>query len=460
MFVDTTPPAITLLTRPPPFVSPSTPFPSLAFLSNKMVSFQCRLDTDPRYITAKARAQAVASSGDCVSPVEMPTLPDGAYRWTLSARDWAGNEGVPVEAPFIVDSTPPRITLKGPSLAFQKPTDALGTGTGAESGLANLTASFSVSDGPQGSGVAFTLCSLAPPDWPLGSPQQGGGDWTPCQSPVVYQGLTAGEYLFRVTAADRAGNWVDAPEFQQVTVKVTDLVNSLPKVGAPITVGFLGPFPRTVSSKSEVQFLFAQTSGPSGSDLAVSTQGSLPSTARGATLSSTLPVPSTAPLNLSAASAALGLGPAYTTDRPFGDAPSPSAHSQHSPATESANSGHAPASASSPAPPQTLLNPDVLGFECSLVSAQGGSQSGGRAPESATWQACSSPVAYSSLTDGRYGFLVRALGLDGTPGAVTSFLFSVGERTTLSCLSHTFCWCKHSLHPHTSASAALRLCAL
>ena len=153
-----------------------------AFASSETpASFRCRFD---------GPGAAIGTDAPCNSPRAFTGLPDGAYTFTVYARDSTGNiDASPATRSFTVDTAPPETSITaGPS------------GT-----ISTTSASFSLAASEGGSTFE---CSLD------------GGAFAACASPVTYDGLAEGQHTFGTRATDPAGNTDVTPEGRTFVVDV------------------------------------------------------------------------------------------------------------------------------------------------------------------------------------------------------------------------------------------------
>lgn len=118
----------------------------------------------------------------CTSPVHLESLADGPHEFQVWLTDNAGHESVNF-ANWTVDTEPPTATIEsGPSGPF---------------GSEEATFTFSGADNDGGTGVAALECSFD------------GHGFSPCTSPRTLTGLGDGPHVFEVQAIDAAGNVSD-----------------------------------------------------------------------------------------------------------------------------------------------------------------------------------------------------------------------------------------------------------
>jgi arylsulfatase A-like enzyme len=157
--VDVTPPALQVLSAPPPFWNQDSA--SIALSQDEGTNFSCSLDGAPSII--------------CQETPAFYALADGDHTVTIEALDAAGNRSLPDVVAWTQDTVAPTV--------------AIDAGPADPNNLTSATFEFS-SDDP----TATFACSLD------------GAEAVPCASPVTYDGLAEGGHSFAVTATDRAGN--------------------------------------------------------------------------------------------------------------------------------------------------------------------------------------------------------------------------------------------------------------
>src|SRR5439155_18053349 len=169
--VDVTAPDTTISGGPSGLTNNNTP--SFTFSSDDSgVTFDCKLD---------GPGATTGSYGACTSPKSYGPLLDGAYTFSVRAKDAAGNfDPSPGSRSFTVDVAAPQTTINSGPSGPTNSTDA--------------TFSFSSSE----SGSSFE-CKLD------------GGSFTGCSSPQTYGSLSETTHTFAVRATDQAGN-TDATE--------------------------------------------------------------------------------------------------------------------------------------------------------------------------------------------------------------------------------------------------------
>jgi hypothetical protein len=159
--VDTAAPDTTIDTKPPARTNDASP--SFGFSSSETGStFECRLDG--------------GSFTSCASPKGYAGLSEGSHTFSVRATDAAGNaDATPATYTWTVDTTAPETTIdSGP----------LGT-------VGNTSASFAFSSDETDSTFECKLDA---------------GPYASCTSPKAYSGLSDGSHTFSVRAIDAAGN--------------------------------------------------------------------------------------------------------------------------------------------------------------------------------------------------------------------------------------------------------------
>lgn len=142
-------------------------------------------------------------------------LDDGNYTFQVRAKDFAGNPGYSIEFPFLVDTSPPQVTM----VEYEKATMRT-----------NVSISFEVLDG-DGSGVALSNISCLLRN----ESRDVQAEWVPgCESPAVYV-LDEGKYVFNIRAVDRAGLITESQDYILVvdqtppTTKITQSPSEAPQ---------------------------------------------------------------------------------------------------------------------------------------------------------------------------------------------------------------------------------------
>eukprot|EP00887_Chlorella_sp_A99_P001740 scaffold19.g1740.t1 len=227
--IDSVPPTVNITEKPSAIITSSSA--TLQFVSSKEgSSFKCRLvsKTDP--------SSAVADYKPCSSPLNYANLADGQYDFAVHAIDLVGNQGSPVNTSFAVDTQPPVFTSLSVPAAVSQP---------------SVNISFTVDDGPAGTGIKNVTCrfrplSLASSAQNISSPQF---EWALCTSPVAYTKLAEGRYGLTLRASDNAG-LVNTTAEQDMFVMLTT-----PKVNVTAAPTMQAPVPSTVT------FAFADATG-------------------------------------------------------------------------------------------------------------------------------------------------------------------------------------------------------
>jgi hypothetical protein len=158
--IDTTNPIASITAKPTTPTGSTTA--SFSFTSNEGGStFLCARDS----VTYVA----------CASPKVYSGLPSGSHTFHVKAKDPAGNLSSATSYSWVIDTTPPTISItSGPSGYVQS---------------TNATFAFSSADTS-----ATFQCKLD------------GGSYASCTSPTGYSGLSPGQHTFYVYAIDNLGN--------------------------------------------------------------------------------------------------------------------------------------------------------------------------------------------------------------------------------------------------------------
>ena len=162
--VDTTAPDTQIDSGPSGFTSPD---PTFAFSSNEAgATFECRLDT--------------GGWAACQSPLSLTGLPAGQHSLEVRAIDASGlTDQTPASRPFVVDLSPPELTITGPRIK-------------------KATATFQFVAQDLESGIAKLECRLD------------GRAWAPCETTHTVRRLKSGRHELIVRAWNGAGNSTSA----------------------------------------------------------------------------------------------------------------------------------------------------------------------------------------------------------------------------------------------------------
>ena len=173
--IDTTPPTASITAKPTSPTGSTTA--SFSFASNELGSkFQYYRDTG-------SWGPTTPTSTTSISYV---SLGNGSHTFHVRAIDPAGNVSIAASYTWMIDTTPPTISI-----------------TSGPSGYVQTTnANFAFSSGD---GTATFQCKLD------------GGSYAPCTSPTGYSSLVAGQHTFYVQATDNLGN-SSTPAHQTWTV--------------------------------------------------------------------------------------------------------------------------------------------------------------------------------------------------------------------------------------------------
>jgi plastocyanin len=313
-----------------------------------------------------------AAFAPCTSPQAYTNLADGEHTFAVRAKDAAGNvDATPATGTFTVDTAAPDTTIDS------GPTGIVTTGS----------ASFTFSGSELGSTFECRMDSAA---------------YAPCNSPQNYTNLTNGEHTFAVRARDAAGNVDPTPATRTFSVDFLE----------PDTTIDSGPTGTITNASPQ----FAFSSSEPGSTFQCRLDG--PGTATGSYASCTSPrtlgplVDGTYTFLVRATDPAGNLDPLPAT-RTFTVETSVPDTSITSGPTGTTNNA-APSFAFESTKPNST-------FECRL--------------DSAAFAPCTSPQAYSNLTDGEHTFAVRAKDangvVDATPATRTFTVDTAAPDTTI-----------------------------
>lgn len=110
---------------------------------------------------------------------------------TWVPRAQVGNRAVPANASFLIDTLPPVFD----NIAYPWATSA-----------EDVTLSYNVTDGAQGSGVQAVRCRLRAQKLAGSNDSASSGDWRDCASPTVFKSMQEGRWSLQLLALDIAGN--------------------------------------------------------------------------------------------------------------------------------------------------------------------------------------------------------------------------------------------------------------
>ncbi len=339
-------------------------------------------------IDCSGPALATVSAAQLVDGVLVSVLDDTTTKFSANGTSLAGNpSGCSDPIAYAEDSSAPNAQIDG------HPADP------ASSNVATFV--FSGSDG-SGSGVASFQCRID-------SGQA--ADWAACSSPESYGSLGEGAHSFEVRAIDRAGNVDQSPASFPWTIDTA----------APQTQ--IDAHPAALTTSTSAQFEFSGSDG-SGTGVAIFQ-------CRRDSAEASAWEPCTSPR----AYASLADGPHGFEVRAVDGAgnvdPSPASFGWTVDTTgpQTQIDAH-PASLSPSTAAQfgfSATDPGgsgVSSFECRLDST---------APSG--WEACGSPVGYSSLVDGPHKFEVRAIdaagNVDPSPAAFTWTVDTTAPQTQI-----------------------------
>lgn len=194
--IDLTGPAVTLSASPSSLnnsTSASLTFSATDSGGSSVASYQCSLDS-ASYVT-------------CSSPVAYSSLAQGVHSVAIKALDVLGNVGSVTSTSWTTDLTAPTASISASPQSLTNSTSADFTFSGADTG---------------GGSVASYLCSLD------------SGSYGACTSPATYSSLAAGAHSFAVKAVDTAGNTGTAVT-SNWTIDLTTPLASINSTPASIT---------------------------------------------------------------------------------------------------------------------------------------------------------------------------------------------------------------------------------
>ncbi len=343
---DRTPPETTI-TAGPPAITKSIAA-SFTFKSSQAgSSFECRRDS-----TEWRR---------CTSPRPYTALAVGSHRFSVRARDRAGNvDRTPAARIWQVEAAPP----PPPPPDTTPPQTTIASGPAAST--TDTSANFSFDSGESGSSFE---CSLD------------AGAWSGCSSPQAYSGLGIGSHHFSVRARDAAGNTDQTPAERDWTIAAPPPPDTTP----PETSITSSPDAATTDTAAGFSF----GSSESGSSFECSLDGGAWSDC-------------TSPQGFSG----LSIGSHHFSVR----ARDAAGNTDASPAEKDWTILEPPPDT---APPETSIadSPDPATTETSAAFSFGSSEQGSSfecSLDGGDWSECSSPAAYSGLGFGPHHFSVRA----------------------------------------------------
>lgn len=197
VILDTVPPEAPQLTAAPPALT-NSPSATFEFAGEPSGVFKCVIDGAP--------------AGDCLAPVVLGDLNDGAHTFSIWQVDDAGNVGSAIAYAWTVDTTPPAVPqLSGaPSI----PTSS-------------VSANVSFTGEPGGS----FECDVD------------SGGWAPCAAPIEMSALADGLHTVDVRQTDAAGNTGGGAHAEWVVdteAPATPLLNSTPAMSTQDTTAGFG----------------------------------------------------------------------------------------------------------------------------------------------------------------------------------------------------------------------------
>lgn len=190
--IDLTPPVVTIIAGPVPYVgSLSAQFSFEATDVNGIAGFECRVDNN--------------AFSTCASPYTATNLNEGGHVFYVHATDMAGNTSAPASYIWTLDISPPIIRIISSPVAIKAGDHAV-----IQYEVIDLL-----------SGVASVKCGLYTPTNMVADCQ--------AKATIDLGAMTTGNYTFQIVAADKVGNTItDTVAFQ---------VNSLPVICDPFVVG-------------------------------------------------------------------------------------------------------------------------------------------------------------------------------------------------------------------------------
>lgn len=436
--IDTSLPTVTLIAKPSLVTSALTAtfsFTGADTGGGAVASYECRLD--------------LASYSACTSPYNLSGLAAGAHSVQIRAIDNAGNVGNATTYSWTIDTTAPSITLSSTPAVLTSSTSA--------------SFSFSATDSGGGS-IASYSCKLD------------SSSYTLCTSPQTYSGLSAGTHQFYVTATDSVGN-TSTPATYSWTIDTTApsvTLTSVPNALTNLTSasfdfsavdaggGSISSYqcsmdsggwsvcssPKSYSSLTQGSHSFSIVANDSVGNISsvVTYNWTIDTTAPTVTLSSapnSLTNSTSASFSFSGTDLGGGTVASYECDLDnsgFSNCVSPKVYSALTSAVHTfqvravdsaGNSGTSvnhswtvdtstPIASINSGPPLITnlttanfsfsANPppsgSIMGYECSL--------------DNASWSACSSPMAYASLTAGSHSFQIRSIDNNNNRSAATT----------------------------------------
>ena len=312
--------------------------------------------------TCKIDGAAYAS---CASPFNFSALTDGSHTFSVRATDTAANTSTVSSFTWSVDTTPPTVIIGS------KPTSL--------NNLASGSFSFSATD--MTGTISSYSCSL------------NGASSSSCTSPFSFSGLVGGTHNFSVTAKDNAGN-VSAPASYSWTIDTS----------APVVS--ISANPSSVTNATFANFSFSAVDSGGGT---VSSYNCKLDTGAYASC--------TSPRSLTG----LTQGPhsfSVTAVDSVGNVSNPSTYSWTVDTT---------------IPTVTILsNPTSATSSNSASFTFSGADTGGGAVaeyscklDAGAFSTCSSPVSYSSLSEGSHTFSLRVSDTAGNISAVSTYTWTV-----------------------------------
>ncbi|MBK9322950.1 MAG: hypothetical protein IPM97_08405 [Bdellovibrionaceae bacterium] len=215
--IDLTPPAApvisTSITNPSRLTQASFQFNSTD-AGSQIASYSCALDS--------------GAFATCSSPKSLSALTDGMHVLKVKSTDNAGNESAVASFSWLVDITPPVLSL------MQAPATS----------TTETSASFVFSASDTSSGVASLQCQLD------------SSAYSTCTSPQNFTGLAPGTHSLRILAIDKATNQTTVSHTWSITTAPMPTATPTPVVVPPTVIG--GEVPVTASSIPTVTYRMAK----------------------------------------------------------------------------------------------------------------------------------------------------------------------------------------------------------
>jgi predicted phage tail protein len=348
-----------------------------------VASYECKLD---------GPGGATGSFGACTSPDAHTNLADGTYTFHVRAIDNAGNTGSATTRTWDIDTANP-----------DAPSISAGPADSSDSNDNDPSFTFSASDNAGGTGVASYECRL---DGPGGAT----GSFGACTSPDAHTNLADGTYTFHVRAIDNAGN-TGAATTRTWTIDATG--PDAPSISA-------GPADASATTSTSASFSFSATDNAGTGVASYECKLDGPGGSTGSWGACTSPDAYTSladgayTFHVRAIDNVGNTGSATTRTWTV-DTTNPGAPSISSGPADTTDSNDADPSFSFTAS-DGAGGSGIASYECKLDDP---------GPGIASWGACTSPEAYTSLVEGTYTFHVRAIDNAGNTGSATTRTWNI-----------------------------------